>query len=82
MITFAAHTTIMKIIGFLFGLISLLLSLIGFIPMLGWLNWLFVPFAIIGLIVSSITNSSGGKTMSIVAIIVGMLRLILGGGVL
>ncbi len=71
----------MKLIGFLFGLISLLLAFIAFFPLLGWLNWLFIPFAILGVIISSITNSSGGKTMSIAAIIVGMLRLMLGGGI-
>ena len=72
----------MKLIGFLFGLIALLAMLIAFIPMLGWLNWIVIPFAIIGLIISGLTNSRTGKTFCIVVIFFGILRLILGGGIL
>jgi len=56
--------------------------LLAFIPLLGWLNWFLIPVAIIGLIISSISASSAGKTMCAVAIIFGILRLIFGGGIL
>jgi hypothetical protein len=72
----------MKVVGSLLGILSLLGMLIAFIPLLGWLNWIVIPFAIIGLIICSIANSSGGKTMCIVAIIFGILRLMFGGGLL
>jgi len=71
----------MKIFGALFGIISLILMMIGFIPLLGWFNWISIPFAIVALIISSITGSASGKTMSIVAIFIGILRLMFGGGV-
>jgi hypothetical protein len=35
----------------------------------------------VALIVSAITRSSSGKTMSIVAIFIGILRLMFGGGI-
>lgn len=72
----------MKIVASFFGIISLLGMLLAFIPLLGWLNWLIIPFAIIGLILSSFSKSSAGRTLCIVAIIFGILRLILGGGIL
>ncbi len=70
----------MKIIGSLFGIVCLLGMLIAFIPLLGWLNWLVIPLAVVGLIVSSLVKSSSGKTMCIVVIIFGILRLMFGGG--
>jgi hypothetical protein len=72
----------MKTIGRIFGIISLFGMLLGFIPFLGWLNWLIIPFAIIGLLFSIIGKSNGAMTICIVAIILGMLRLKLGGGIL
>jgi hypothetical protein len=72
----------MKLIAFLSGIVSLLLMLVAFIPMLGWLNWLFIPFAFIGYIISSSCKSSSGKAMNGMAMIFGLLRLFLGGGIL
>ena len=71
----------MKFIGRIFGFLSLIGMLIGFIPLFGWLNWLNIPFAILGLLFSILGNSKGGITICIVAIFVGLLRLIIGGGI-
>ncbi len=70
-----------KLLGFIFGLVSLIIMLVAFIPLVGWLNWLNIPIATIGLIFSSIGGSSSGKTMNGMAIIVGVLRLMWGGGI-
>ena len=70
----------MKIIGFIFGVVCLIAMLIAFIPLLGWLNWIVIPLAVVGLIISSLVNSRSGKTMCIVVIIFGIFRLIFGGG--
>ena len=72
----------MKIIGRIFGLVTLVLMLVAFIPLLGWLNWFVIPFAILGLLFSLIGKSTGGTVICIVAIVLGMLRLMLGGGIL
>jgi hypothetical protein len=72
----------LRILGSLFGIISLILMLVAFVPLLGWLNWLVIPFAVIGLIISSLGNSTGGRAMNGVAIIVGIIRLVWGGGIL
>jgi len=72
----------MRILGTLWGIISLIIMLVAFIPLLGWLNWISIPIATLGLIFSSIVNSRNGKTMCIVAIVFGILRLMFGGGIL
>ncbi len=71
-----------RLLGFLIGLISLIVMLVAFLPLLGWLNWINIPLATIGLIFSSIGGTSGGKTMNGVAVVVGAVRLVWGGGVI
>jgi len=72
----------MQTIGRIFGILALIGMLIGMIPLLGWLNWINIPLAIIGLVLSIIGKSKGGIIICIVAIFFGLLRLILGGGLL
>lgn len=72
----------MKTLGRLFGILSFIGMILGFIPFLGWLNWFIIPFAIIGLLFSIIGKSRGSQTICIIAIILGILRLIFGGGIL
>lgn len=72
----------MKTIGRLLGIISLFLMVLSLIPFLGWLNWINIPIAILGLVFSILGKSSGGIIICVVAILFGMLRLILGGGII
>jgi hypothetical protein len=72
----------MKAIGLILGILSAVGMLFAFIPLLGWLNWINIPFAIAGLIISVIAKSKGGIILCAVAVIFGMIRLSLGGGIL
>ena len=80
----------MGIAGLVIGILSLIGMAIAFIPFLGSLNWLNVPFAIIGLAVSVVSiilkreRSAGiaGAILCSFAIVVGTLRLIIGFGIL
>lgn len=73
---------IMGTISVIFGVLSVLGMLLGFIPLLGWFNWFNIPFAVVGLILALISNSRNGKILNIVAIIIGIIRLFLGGGII
>ncbi|HMU98117.1 MAG TPA: hypothetical protein PLC61_00200 [Chitinophagales bacterium] len=72
----------MGTISVIFGVLSVLGMLLGFIPFLGWFNWLNIPFAVVGLILALVSNSRNGKILNIVAIIIGVIRLFLGGGII
>ena len=79
----------MNIIGFIWGIIAFLWMGIALIPFLGWLNWMVIPFAAIGLIISILgyvphKNSLGlvGLVLNGIVIVIGLLRLFLGGGFL
>jgi hypothetical protein len=72
----------MKTVSSIIGLLCLIGMAIAFLPFLGWLNWALIPLAIIGLIIGSISEAKSGKTMCAIVVIFGILRLILGGGLL
>lgn len=64
------------------GAIALFLAVFAFIPFLGWANWVIVPFAVIGLALGAMSNRTSGRNLNIVVIVVGIARLMLGGGVI
>lgn len=82
----------MQIASLVLGILSIIGMLVAFIPCLGSLNWLNIPFAIVGLVISVIAltqqtipaeskgNSKVGIVLCSIAIIFGMMRLLLGGG--
>ena len=83
----------MKTASLIFGILAIIGMIVGFIPCLGSLNWLNIPFATIGLIISilALTQAKEGESKSYqiigivlcgVAMLFGLIRLIAGGGVL
>ncbi len=72
----------MKTLGLILGVIAAIGMLIAFIPLFGWLNWINIPIAIIGLIISAVGKSNGGMVLCGIAVMFGIIRLILGGGIL
>ena len=78
----------MGVLAVIWGILSLIGMVIGFLPCLGWLNWLNIPFALVGLVISLIAATrvpsrgagTAGAVMCGIAMAVGVMRLILGGG--
>lgn len=65
----------------IFGIFAALALLLGLIPLLGWLNWIFVlPPAILGLIFASMSRDRSATTLNAVVIGVALVRLFIGGG--
>jgi hypothetical protein len=69
-----------NIISLLLGLIALILAIPGIVPLLGWLNWLVLMIAGLGLLLGMVSSSDVGRNFCIFVLIVGGLRLWLGGG--
>ena len=78
------HTDIggMNLISILIGLVTLPLAAIAFLPLLGWMYWLILPLAVVGLAVGALSSHNGGRNLNAVVLVVGVLRLMLGGGIL
>jgi hypothetical protein len=64
------------------GIAALFGAVIGFIPLLGWLNWFVIPFAVIGLVCGVVSQGTAGRNINLVVIAVGVLRLMIGGGII
>ena len=70
-----------NLVSLIIGFVALVCALIAFIPLLGWANWLIVPLAIIGAVIGMISRSTAGRNLNIFVILIGVVRLMLGGGI-
>jgi hypothetical protein len=81
----------MAVLALVWGILALVGMIVAFFPCLGSLNWLNIPFSGIGLIISivslnSATETDRGKAITGIvlcgiAIVLGLIRLVAGGGV-
>jgi hypothetical protein len=71
-----------NIVSLIIGFVALVLAVIAFLPLLGWANWLIIPLAIIGAGVGVLSEGTAGRNLNLFVIIVGIVRLMLGGGIL
>jgi hypothetical protein len=82
----------MTTLSLVWGILAMLGMMVGFLPCLGSLNWLNIPFSIIGLIISIVALSQAppdkkgsavaGTVLCAIAMVIGAIRLVAGGGVL
>jgi hypothetical protein len=72
----------MNVISVIIGLVALIIALVGFIPLLGWLNWLVIPGAVVGLVLGLLSRATSGRNINLVVLALAIIRLALGGGIL
>jgi hypothetical protein len=72
----------LNIASILIGLVTLLLGIVAFMPLLGWLNWLVIPIGIVGIAVGALSSTNGGRNLNIILVVIFALRLMLGGGII
>ena len=72
----------LNVVSLLIGLVALVFAVIAFLPLLGWANWLIIPLAIIGAVVGMLSRSTAGRNLNLFVIVIGVVRLMLGGGII
>jgi hypothetical protein len=82
----------MQVLSVVWGILALCGMFVAFLPCLGSLNWINIPFSFVGLIISIlalVTTQEAKKGMAIagviccgIAMLFGLIRLIAGGGIL
>ena len=72
----------LNLASLIIGIVALVFAVVAFLPLLGWANWLIIPLAIIGAAVGMASRSNSGRNLNLFVIVVGVLRLMLGGGIL
>jgi hypothetical protein len=71
-----------NLVSLIIGFVALSCAIVAFIPFLGWANWVIVPLAIIGAGIGMISSSTIGRNLNFFVIVIGIIRLTLGGGIL
>lgn len=82
----------MQVLCLVWGILAVVGMFVAFFPCLGALNWINIPFSLAGLVLSIITVATtqearkgpaiAGLVLCALAVVLGAIRLILGGGVL
>ena len=76
------NAAMLNIGSLVIGAIALVLAVFAFIPLLGWANWVIVPFAVVGLALGAMSDKTSGRNLNIVVVVIGVIRLMLGGGII
>jgi hypothetical protein len=72
----------LNLVSLIIGAVALIFVVVAFLPFLGWANWLIIPLAIIGAAIGAMSRSTAGRNLNIFVIVIGTVRLMLGGGIL
>jgi hypothetical protein len=72
----------LNLVSLIIGAVALVCVAIAFIPLLGILNWFIVPLAVIGAGIGAMSGSTSGRNLNLVVILIGVIRLMLGGGII
>ena len=70
----------LNLISILIGVATLPFALFALLPFLGWANWLLLPVAVVGLAFGMLSRGTAGRNLNLLVILVGVVRLSLGGG--
>ncbi len=69
----------LNILSLIIGIVAFPVMLIGLIPLLGALNYLVIPMAILGAALGALSESGSGRNLNILVLIIGSVRLWMGG---
>jgi hypothetical protein len=72
----------LNLASLIIGVVALIFAVVAFLPFLGWANWLIIPLAVIGAAVGMASRSNAGRNLNLFVIVVGIVRLMLGGGII
>lgn len=70
-----------NLISVIIGIVALAGALVGFIPLLGWVNWFIIPMALIGLIIGMLSGATSGRNINLAVGLFAAIRLSAGGGI-
>lgn len=71
----------LNLVSILIGIVALIGGVIAFIPLLGWLYWLVIPIAVVGLAIGAASSHNAGRNLNLVVVVIGIIRLIIGHGI-
>ena len=70
-----------NVVSLIIGLVALLFAVVAFLPLVGWAYWVIVPVALVGLAFGAMSDRKAGRNLNLIVVVVGIVRLLMGGGV-
>ncbi|USI74174.1 hypothetical protein [Sphingomonas morindae] len=70
----------LNLVSLCVGGIALFWAMLAFLPLFGWMYWFILPFALFGLALGALSRRSAGRTLNLIVLAVGLMRLMIGGG--
>jgi hypothetical protein len=74
-------TPMLNLASILTGILSLIIVIPATIPLLGWANWIALPFIVVGIVLGQLSSSNTGRNFCLVVGLIAVVRLSLGGGI-
>jgi hypothetical protein len=71
-----------NLVSLIIGFVALIFAMVAFLPLLGWANWVIIPLAMIGALFGVISRRTDGRNLNFFVIVIGVIRLMLGHGIL
>ncbi|HSX53799.1 MAG TPA: hypothetical protein VLG14_00740 [Sphingomonas sp.] len=69
----------LNLVSIVVGIVAFPVMLLGLIPLLGALNYLVIPLAVLGAALGALSDSNTGRNLNLIVLLVGFVRLWLGG---
>lgn len=66
----------------LIGLLAIPWVLLAALPLIGALNWLVIPWGLLGLFLGTLSRGTAGRNLNLVVLLVAIVRLWIGGGLI
>ena len=70
-----------NLLSLITGIAALCGAMLGFVPLLGWMNWAVIPLALLGAGFGILSRSDSGRRLNGLVLVVAIIRLIIGHGI-
>lgn len=70
----------LNLVSVIIGVVALIFAVPAFVPLLAWLYWFIIPLALIGAAVGMGAQNKTGRNLNLFVIVIGLVRLSIGGG--
>ena len=72
----------LNILSLLIGLLAIPWVLLASLPFIGAVNWLVIPWALLGLFLGAVSSRNSGRNLNLIVLLVAVVRLWIGGGLI
>ena len=73
----AMYPGMLNLVSIVIGIILLPITIFALLPIIGLLNWLIVPLALLGAGIGALSSRTGGRNLNLLVLVVAVVRLLI-----